>query len=138
MIWPSAPPDTLALRLVIGAVIGPILGSFATMLSHRLPRGLSIVAPPSRCPSCGTRLAPRDLVPILSWMIQRGRCRHCRAPIGGRYIAIEAAATTLVMATFALVGFSPLVFPALAAIVLAVTLCAIRIERGATQNRPPS
>jgi len=68
---------------------GLILGSFANVLVHRVPKKESIVRPGSRCPSCGTPLAARDNIPVLSWVLLRGRCRHCRAPISVRYPLVE-------------------------------------------------
>jgi len=71
-------------------VFGAIVGSFANVCIHRMPRGESVVTPPSRCPTCGTRIAFYDNVPILSWFLLGGRCRSCRAPIPVRYPLVEA------------------------------------------------
>ncbi|MDD4617013.1 MAG: prepilin peptidase [Alphaproteobacteria bacterium] len=79
----------LFLRLLFGFLIGSVLGSFATMLTYRLPRKLSIVTPRSHCPSCKTTLGVRDLVPVFSGIASKGKCRHCGAEIGTRYIKIE-------------------------------------------------
>jgi len=68
---------------------GAIVGSFANVCIHRLPRGLSVVHPGSRCPSCGAPIAFFDNVPVLSWLLLRGRCRRCRAPIALRYPLVE-------------------------------------------------
>jgi leader peptidase (prepilin peptidase)/N-methyltransferase len=70
---------------------------------HRLPLGISIGTPPSRCPKCSVRIAPWDNVPILSWLLLRGRCRHCRERISMRYPAVEA----LTAALFAAAGAAP-------------------------------
>ena len=70
---------------------GLIVGSFLNVLIHRLPRGESVVSPPSHCPACGARVRPADNVPVLSWLLLRGKCRECRAPISIRYPAIELA-----------------------------------------------
>ncbi len=80
-----------AVPLVFAAAAGAIAGSFANVCIHRLPRGESVVHPPSRCPKCGTRVAWYDNVPVLSWFVLRGRCRACRAPISPRYPLVEAA-----------------------------------------------
>ena len=72
------------------AVLGALIGSFANVVVYRWPRGESVVAPRSRCPSCGRTLAPIDLVPIVAWLALRGRCRTCRAPISPRYARVEA------------------------------------------------
>jgi len=84
-------PGTLA----IVAVFGLVFGSFVTALSYRLPRGESIAAGRSRCPACGTTLGVADLVPVLSWVFSRGRCRHCASPVSWRYPAIELVTMVL-------------------------------------------
>ncbi len=68
---------------------GAIVGSFANVCIHRLPRGESVVTPPSRCPACGSRIRFYDNVPILSWLVLRGRCRSCHAPVSVRYPLVE-------------------------------------------------
>ena len=77
--------------LAVAGLLGLIVGSFLNVVIHRLPREESIVSPPSRCPSCGTRVAPFDNVPVLSWIVLGGRCRSCRARISIRYPLIELA-----------------------------------------------
>ena len=74
---------------IAAGLFGLAIGSFLNVLVHRLPRGESIVTPPSHCPSCGTPVRPLDNVPVLSWLILRGRCRVCRAPISVRYLVLE-------------------------------------------------
>ncbi|GAB5603616.1 A24 family peptidase [Thermus sp. FJN-A] len=71
-------------------VLGLVVGSFLNVVIHRLPKGESLVYPPSRCPACGHRLGPLDLVPLLSYLALRGRCRYCQAPISPRYPLVEA------------------------------------------------
>src|SRR5258708_21965924 len=71
--------------------LGLIVGSFANVCIHRLPRGRSVVSPPSGCPSCGALIRPGDNIPVLSYLILRGRCRSCRARISARYPVVEAA-----------------------------------------------
>ena len=83
-----------ALVVLFGAV-GAIAGSFANVCIHRLPRGESVVHPPSRCPKCGARVAFYDNVPVLSWLVLRGRCRSCAAPISPRYPLVEAAGAAI-------------------------------------------
>lgn len=75
-----------ALALVFGLAIG----SFLNVVIWRVPVGTSIVSPPSACTSCGTPIAPRDNVPVVSWILLRGRCRHCDSPISARYPLVEA------------------------------------------------
>ena len=90
-----APDWTLLLRTpafeVTALVVGLIVGSFANVCIYRLPRGGSVVTPPSRCPACGARVAAYDNVPVLSFLLLGGRCRACRAPISWRYPTVEAA-----------------------------------------------
>lgn len=87
------------------AVLGLAVGSFLNVVVHRVPRRLSVVRPASACPGCGTAVAARDNVPVLSWLLLRGRCRSCRMAIPARYPAVEAltAAVFLVVA----VRFAP-------------------------------
>ncbi|WP_051618187.1 prepilin peptidase [Desulfofundulus thermocisternus] len=70
-------------------LLGLCTGSFLNVCIHRLPRGMSLVAPPSHCPACGARLGPLDLIPVLSYLFLRGRCRHCRGVISPRYPLVE-------------------------------------------------
>jgi leader peptidase (prepilin peptidase)/N-methyltransferase len=80
----------LAAALGAGA-FGLAFGSFANVVIHRVPRRESLVRPGSRCPSCQAAIAPADNVPVVSWLLLRGRCRHCRARIPLRYPAVELA-----------------------------------------------
>ena len=82
-------PEPLWLTLAVA--LGLIIGSFANVCIHRLPLGESIVFPRSRCPRCRTVIAAGDNVPLLSWLVLRGRCRVCRGPIPVRYPLVEAA-----------------------------------------------
>jgi leader peptidase (prepilin peptidase)/N-methyltransferase len=70
-------------------LLGLVVGSFANVCLHRLPLGLSVVSPPSRCPVCQARIRAWDNVPVLSWLVLRGRCRECGASISVRYPAVE-------------------------------------------------
>jgi leader peptidase (prepilin peptidase)/N-methyltransferase len=72
-------------------LLGLVVGSFANVCIYRLPRGQSVVRPPSRCPSCGALIKPHDNLPVVGWLLLRGRCRACRVPITWRYPAVEAA-----------------------------------------------
>ena len=70
--------------------VGLCIGSFANVVIRRVPAHLSIVSPPSACPQCSARIRPRDNVPVVSWLVLRGRCRDCRGPISARYPLVEA------------------------------------------------
>ena len=80
---------SFSLLIVVAIVAGLLIGSFLTVVVDRVPRNGSVMAPPSRCGSCGLRLGPIDLVPVVSWVALRGRCRRCRAPIGGEPVVVE-------------------------------------------------
>jgi leader peptidase (prepilin peptidase) / N-methyltransferase len=88
--------------LAFVAPLGLIIGSFLNVVAYRLPRGESLVKPRSRCTSCGEEVRPYDNVPVLSWLVLRGRCRHCGTRISARYPAVELA-TALVFAAVAVV-----------------------------------
>lgn len=91
MLLSQSETQSLAIPLAIFAFIfGAIIGSFLNVVIYRVPAKKSIVYPPSSCPHCGHRLTPLELIPILSWVLQRGRCKNCGQPISGRYPAIEA------------------------------------------------
>ena len=83
------------LVLIACAVMGLVIGSFLTVVVDRVPRGGSVVEPPSACGACGNRLTAPDLVPIGSWLALRGKCRHCGTPIGNEPLIIETATATL-------------------------------------------
>jgi leader peptidase (prepilin peptidase) / N-methyltransferase len=83
---------------------GLIFGSFATVVAHRVPRHESFVAGRSRCPHCGATIAAYDNIPVLSWLLLRGRCRSCHAAIPARYPLTELAMAALFTATVLILG----------------------------------
>jgi len=82
--------------------LGACMGSFLNVVIYRLPRGQSIVFPGSRCPHCGRAIAWHDNIPIVSWLVLHGRCRHCRAPISPRYLGVEIGAGVLLAGLYVL------------------------------------
>lgn len=88
-------------------LFGLIFGSFLNVLVHRLPRGRSFVWPRSRCPWCSGAIAARDNLPIVSYLLLRGRCRQCSAPISPRYPLVEAATGLLFLACLERFGPTP-------------------------------
>lgn len=76
-------------------LVGLAIGSFLNVVIWRVPRGQSVVAPPSACPGCGSQLLRRDNIPVVSWLLLRGRCRSCKKPISARYPIIEAVTALL-------------------------------------------
>jgi leader peptidase (prepilin peptidase)/N-methyltransferase len=81
---------SFTLIFVVGiGLIGTLIGSFLNVVIYRVPRDESVVSPPSACPTCGHRIRSVDNIPIVSWVVLRGRCRDCRAPISIRYPLVE-------------------------------------------------
>jgi leader peptidase (prepilin peptidase)/N-methyltransferase len=80
----------VVLALVFAYLFGANVGSFLNVVAHRVPLGLSVVRPRSRCPTCRTPVRAVDNLPVLSWILLRGRCRGCKSAISFRYPAVEA------------------------------------------------
>lgn len=95
------------LGLLIGlcALLGLVIGSFLNVVIYRVPRGLSLVSPRSSCTTCGKAILERDNVPVASWLILRGRCRNCHAPIPLRYPLVELTCGALFAAVAVQIGF---------------------------------
>ena len=87
-------------------VAGLAFGSFLNVCIYRLPQGLSVVHPRSACPACKKQIAFYDNFPVLSWLILRGRCRHCKAPISPRYLLVESLVGAAFLACYAYFGWS--------------------------------
>jgi leader peptidase (prepilin peptidase)/N-methyltransferase len=81
--WPGAEP------VLVAALLGACVGSFLNVVVWRVPREESVLWPSSHCPRCGTTLSWLENIPVLSWLVLRGRCRHCHAPISPRYPLTE-------------------------------------------------
>ncbi len=95
-----------ALWIAIFALLGAAIGSFLNVCIDRLPAGKSIVYPPSGCDTCQHRLSIKDLVPVISYLWLRGRCRYCRAPIPYRILCVEVISATLMALTYWRYGFT--------------------------------
>ncbi|MFW5984952.1 MAG: prepilin peptidase [Halanaerobiaceae bacterium] len=91
-------------------ITGLIIGSFLNVVIYRLPRNESIVFPASHCPECGTRLRVPDLVPVVSFLIYRGRCRYCRSRISRQYLAVELSTGILLLLLFINYDFTAVFF----------------------------
>ena len=103
-------------------VAGAVLGSFATALAHRLPRGENWVSDRSRCPACGAGISARDNVPVVSWLVLRGRCRACGESISARYPLAELGLGTLFAATYLILGDEDL-----SELILGLVLCFVLV-----------
>jgi leader peptidase (prepilin peptidase) / N-methyltransferase len=108
-------------------VLGLALGSFTTCVIYRVPRRISLWKQEngsyrSFCPNCNAVLQSRDLIPVFSWLFQRGKCRYCRQPIPVRYLLVELAVLVLVCVLAVILGITPqffiaaLMIPAIAGI----------------------
>src|SRR5947199_9116693 len=84
-----------AAAIAVAALGGLIVGSFLNVVAHRLPAGESLARPGSRCPHCGHAVRPYDNVPVLSWLLLRGRCRDCDAPKHWHHPAVELGTAVL-------------------------------------------
>jgi len=89
------PTTAWTITLVTTVVIGGLVGSFLNVVAYRLPEGLSVVSPPSACPSCGRGVRPWHNVPVLGWVMLRGACADCGSRISPRYPCVEAACALL-------------------------------------------
>ena len=95
---PAVPAELIAAVAVAG-LLGCFLGSFLNVCIHRLPRNESVVHPPSRCYACGTRVAWYDNLPVIAYLLLRGRCRWCGSPFSPRYLVLEVVTGILTAAT---------------------------------------
>ena len=115
----------------LASVLGLAIGSFLNVVIWRVPRGESVVSPPSACPSCGNPISPRDNVPVVSWLLLAGQCRHCHERISPRYPLVELGTAVLFGLTawrFGLAWELP-AFLYLAAITVALALIDIDVHR---------
>lgn len=125
----------MAAAVTLIGVLGAVIGSFLNVVAHRVPLGESIVTPGSRCPACGAAVKPYDNVPVLSWIVLRGRCRSCAAPISPRYPALELL-TGLAFAAVALVrGVDEGLVQELPFVAVLVAVAAIDVEHRIIPNR---
>ena len=120
-----------AVLVVLCLVVGLAVGSFLNVVVWRVPRGESVVSPPSACPACASPVRPRDNVPVVGWLLLRGRCRDCDAPVSARYPVVEALTAVLFVVLALRLGADP-VLPAylyLAAVGLALALIDLDVRR---------
>ena len=125
----------MAVEIALAAVFGAVLGSFLNVVIHRVPLGESLVAPGSRCPSCRTPLAPYDNVPVVSWLVLRGRCRHCGAPISPRYPLVELITAVAFAAVVAVRGADADLVLELPFVACLIALAGIDLDHRLLPNR---
>ena len=90
---------------VLTGVLGLAIGSFLNVVIWRVPRGESVVRPPSHCPGCGHQIRNRDNVPVVSWLLLHGRCRDCGEPISVRYPLVELGTAIVFVVLTLRIGF---------------------------------
>jgi leader peptidase (prepilin peptidase)/N-methyltransferase len=119
---------TTAAGASVAGLLGLILGSFLNVVAYRLPRGESLSMPASRCPGCDTPIKPYDNVPVLSWLLLRGRCRSCGQSIAWRYPLVELSTALLLALTVVVVGANKEVWLGLAFVLLLVPVTVIDFD----------
>lgn len=112
--------------IFFATLFGLAVGSFLNVAAWRIPLGRSIVSPGSACPACGTPISPRDNIPVLSWVLLRGRCRSCRAGISVVYPVVELCTGLLFLAAAHRTGMSALFFHH--ALFLSLLVLAVRTD----------
>jgi leader peptidase (prepilin peptidase)/N-methyltransferase len=125
----------MAAEIAAAAVLGAVIGSFLNVVIHRLPLGESLVSPGSHCPSCGAPVRTRDNVPVLSWLLLRGRCRDCGAPISPRYPTVEALTAAAFAAVVAARGFDTDLWLELPFVASLIALAGIDLDHQLLPNK---
>jgi leader peptidase (prepilin peptidase)/N-methyltransferase len=125
---------TLAYAAALAGAFGLIVGSFLNVVAYRLPRGESVVFPASHCPSCDTPIKPYDNIPVLSWLVLRGRCRSCHTAISARYPVVEAVTAALLVAVVLAKGADSDAWLGLAFVILLVPVTLIDLDHRIIPN----
>ena len=122
-------------EIAAAAAFWAVIGSFLNVVAHRVPRGESLVAPGSRCPDCGAPVKPYDNVPVVSWLLLRGRCRNCGTRISPRYPLVELATAVAFAAVVAVRGFDDGLILELPLVAALIALAAIDFDHKLLPNR---
>jgi leader peptidase (prepilin peptidase)/N-methyltransferase len=121
-------------NLILAGLMGLCIGSFLNVVIYRLPRGTSIVTPPSRCRNCDYLLRWYDNVPVLSWVFLRARCRSCGTPVSWQYPVVELITGALFLLVVWLTPIGPLVFARLLMVCILIALFGIDLEHQILPN----
>jgi leader peptidase (prepilin peptidase)/N-methyltransferase len=126
----ASPPE-----IVAGFLFGAVIGSFLNVVAHRVPAGESLVSPGSRCPECGAPVRPYDNIPVVSWLLLRGRCRNCGTRISARYPLVELATAAAFAAVVAARGFDDDLVLELPFVAALIALAAIDFDHKLLPNK---
>jgi leader peptidase (prepilin peptidase)/N-methyltransferase len=120
--------------LVLAGVFGACIGSFLNVVIYRLPRGQSVVTPPSRCPKCGYRLKFYDNIPVFGWLLLGGRCRECKNKISIQYPVVELITAMLCVIVVWVTPPGPLLVSRLLLLFILIALFGIDLEHQILPN----
>jgi leader peptidase (prepilin peptidase) / N-methyltransferase len=127
--------EASAAEVVVTGLFGAVIGSFLNVVVHRVPLGESLVSPGSHCPHCDAPVKPYDNVPVLSWLLLRGRCRNCGEGISARYPLVELATALVFAAVVAARGFDDDLVLELPFVALLIALAAIDFDHRLLPNK---
>ena len=122
-------------EILVGGLIGLVIGSFLNVVAHRVPLGESLVSPGSHCPGCGAPVRPYDNIPVVSWLLLRGRCRNCGMRISVRYPLVELATAITFAAVVAVRGFDNDLILELPFVAALIALAAIDFDHKLLPNK---
>jgi leader peptidase (prepilin peptidase) / N-methyltransferase len=122
-------------EIAAATVLGALIGSFLNVVIHRLPLGESLATPGSHCPACDAPVRSFDNVPVLSWLVLRGRCRSCGAPISVRYPAVELLTAASFAAVVAVRGFDDGLWLELPFVACLIALAGIDLDHKLLPNK---
>jgi leader peptidase (prepilin peptidase)/N-methyltransferase len=127
--------EASAAEVIAAGLFGAVIGSFLNVVAHRVPLGESLVSPPSRCPECEAPVKPYDNVPVVSWLLLRGRCRNCGTRIYPRYPLVELATALVFAAVVAVRGFDNDLVLELPFVAALIALAAIDFDHKLLPNK---
>ena len=122
-------------EILAGGLLGAVIGSFLNVVAHRVPLGESLVSPGSHCPGCGVPVRPYDNIPVVSWLLLRGRCRNCGMRISVRYPLVELATAITFAAVVAVRGFDNDLVLELPFVAALIALAAIDFDHKLLPNK---
>jgi leader peptidase (prepilin peptidase)/N-methyltransferase len=126
---------TVAAGAALAGALGLAFGSFLNVVAYRLPRRESLSKPRSRCPHCDAQIRARDNIPVLGWLLLRGRCRDCGAPISKRYPLVEAGTALLCILVVLVEGIEPEALLGIVFVLLLVPITLIDLDHGIIPNK---